>query len=92
MRSLLPNFEGADGRLVIGGQRLDGGETFAVVDPARGEPFAEVRSARLEDGDRAVAAAADALPAWIATAPRQRSEVLRRTFDLMTPAARSSPR
>ena len=32
----------------------------------------------------AVSAAYDALPGWSATPPRQRSEILRRTFDLMT--------
>ena len=36
-----------------------------------------------DDVRAAVAAAADALPDWAATPPRERSEVLRRTFELM---------
>ncbi len=38
----------------------------------------------MEDGLAAVAAASEALPGWTATPPRQRAEILRRTFELMT--------
>lgn len=59
------------------------GETIEVVDPATEEVIAEVASASTEDGVRAVEAAADAAAQWADTAPRARSDVLRRAFDLI---------
>ena len=72
--------------LYIGGtwRKASSGERIAVLDPASGAVFAEVASAGVEDGMSAVASAADALPAWSRTAPRERAEILRRTFELMT--------
>jgi succinate-semialdehyde dehydrogenase/glutarate-semialdehyde dehydrogenase len=64
-----------------------GGSTFPVLDPATEEPLAEVADATESDGLDAVAAAHDALPGWAATPPRQRAEVLRRAFELMTQRA-----
>jgi succinate-semialdehyde dehydrogenase/glutarate-semialdehyde dehydrogenase len=55
--------------------------TIAVVDPATEEAFAEVPDQTVADATRAVDAAADALPAWAATAPRGRAEVLRRAHE-----------
>ena len=55
--------------------------------PSTGEVIASVANASVEDGLAAVSAASDALPAWAATPPRQRAEVLRRTFELMTERA-----
>ena len=57
--------------------------SFPVLDPSTGEPICEVPRAGLDDLDRAVAAAAAAQPGWAATAPRERGEVLRRTFEAM---------
>ena len=57
--------------------------SFAVLDPSTGDAIAEVPRAGLDDLDRAIAAAAAAGPEWAATAPRERAEVLRRTFELM---------
>ena len=57
--------------------------TFTVEDPATREPIARVADGTPEDATRAVTAAARALPGWAATPARQRSEVLRRAFDLM---------
>jgi len=60
----------------------DGG-TFDVHDPATGEVLVSVADATPEDGLRALDAAVAAQAAWAATAPRERSEVLRRAFDLL---------
>jgi len=71
--------------LYIGGswRKASAGEPIQVLDPATGAVFAEVASASVEDALSAVASAADALPAWSRTAPRERGEVLRKTFELM---------
>jgi succinate-semialdehyde dehydrogenase/glutarate-semialdehyde dehydrogenase len=71
--------------LWIGGQWVAGstGDTFTVDDPATLEHLATVSDATADDATRAVTAAADALNGWRSTAPRVRSEILRRTFELM---------
>jgi succinate-semialdehyde dehydrogenase / glutarate-semialdehyde dehydrogenase len=68
-----------DGR---GTAAQDGG-TFAVTDPATGADITEIADGQVPDAVAAVDAAARALPGWAATAPRERSEVLRRAFALM---------
>ncbi|HEX6528004.1 MAG TPA: NAD-dependent succinate-semialdehyde dehydrogenase [Streptosporangiaceae bacterium] len=72
--------------LLIGGQwtggRGDG--TIPVVDPSTEDAITEVADGTVEDALDAVGAAYDALPGWAATPPRQRAEVLRRAFELMT--------
>jgi succinate-semialdehyde dehydrogenase / glutarate-semialdehyde dehydrogenase len=60
------------------------GAHIEVLDPAREEVIASVASASIADGLAAVDAAHRALPAWAATAPRRRAEILRRAFELMT--------
>jgi succinate-semialdehyde dehydrogenase / glutarate-semialdehyde dehydrogenase len=60
---------------------------FAVVDPATGEEIAHVADGTVEDARRCVDAADAAAAGWAATAPRQRSEILRRAFELMTERA-----
>jgi succinate-semialdehyde dehydrogenase/glutarate-semialdehyde dehydrogenase len=72
--------------LFIGGQWLaaSDGRRIDVVDPATGEPLATVADASVADGLAAVAAAHAALPGWAATPPRQRGEVLRHAFELIT--------
>jgi succinate-semialdehyde dehydrogenase/glutarate-semialdehyde dehydrogenase len=72
--------------LLIGGQwrGSSSGEQLDVVDPATGEVIARVADATVEDGDAALAAAAQAQEEWGRTAPRYRSDILRRAFDLMT--------
>ena len=64
----------------------DGAE-IEVLDPASEEVIASVASASVDDGLAAVDAAHRALPAWTATAPRRRAEILRRAFELMTARA-----
>ena len=60
------------------------GASFDVFDPGTGEVIAEVASGTPQDALDAVAAAADALPGWRATAPRDRAELLRGVFERMT--------
>jgi succinate-semialdehyde dehydrogenase/glutarate-semialdehyde dehydrogenase len=73
-------------RLMIGGQRRDGadGRRFEVTDPATEDVIAHVADACADDGLAAVTAAAEAQPRWAAMAPRERAEILRHAFELMT--------
>ncbi|NIY70673.1 NAD-dependent succinate-semialdehyde dehydrogenase [Streptomyces malaysiensis] len=64
-----------------------GGRTMPVDDPATGEVLCEVADAAPADGQRALAAAEDAQEKWAATAPRVRSEILRRAYELITERA-----
>jgi succinate-semialdehyde dehydrogenase/glutarate-semialdehyde dehydrogenase len=57
---------------------------FAVLDPADGSVVDSLESAVPEDGIAAVDAAAAAAADWAARAPRERAEILRRAFDLMS--------
>jgi succinate-semialdehyde dehydrogenase/glutarate-semialdehyde dehydrogenase len=57
---------------------------FAVVDPADGSSIDSLESAGPEHGIAAVDAAAAAAADWAARAPRERAEILRRAFDLMS--------
>jgi succinate-semialdehyde dehydrogenase/glutarate-semialdehyde dehydrogenase len=57
--------------------------TLEVIDPSTEEAFATVPDAGHKEAAAAVDAAADALPGWSATPPRQRSEILRRAHELM---------
>ncbi|MGF3056015.1 NAD-dependent succinate-semialdehyde dehydrogenase [Microbacterium sp. YY-01] len=72
-------------RLHIAGQwvEAESGGTFAVTDPATGMTLAHVADATADDGMRALDAAAGAQKQWAQTSPRQRSEILRRAFDLV---------
>ncbi|HUN32866.1 MAG TPA: NAD-dependent succinate-semialdehyde dehydrogenase [Trebonia sp.] len=72
--------------LFIGGRPVpaaDGGR-FEVIDPASGEVLETVADGTVQDAISAVDAAAQAAPAWAATAPRERAEILRRAYQLMT--------
>src|SRR6195952_2902708 len=64
-----------------------GGGRFDVFDPATGEVITTVADGSVEDAITAVDAADAAAVAWAATAPRQRAEILRRAFELMTARA-----
>jgi succinate-semialdehyde dehydrogenase / glutarate-semialdehyde dehydrogenase len=75
--------------LFIGGQSVpaaDGGR-FDVIDPATGDVLQTVANGTVEDAIAAVDAADAAAPAWAATAPRARGEILRRAYQLMTERA-----
>ncbi|MGO2747508.1 NAD-dependent succinate-semialdehyde dehydrogenase [Microbacterium sp.] len=71
--------------LFIGGEWIDaeGGRTFDVRDPATNAVLASIADATASDGIRALDAAVAAQEMWAATAPRERSEILRRAFDLV---------
>ncbi|HEY5286322.1 MAG TPA: NAD-dependent succinate-semialdehyde dehydrogenase [Solirubrobacteraceae bacterium] len=71
--------------LYIGGEwrPAGGGKTLSVEDPSTGMALAEVADATPEDALAALGAAADAQPAWAATAPRERGEILRRAYELL---------
>ena len=73
--------------LFIGGKWVSSDSRFDVLDPATGEVIASVADGSVADAAAAVDAASAALDSWAATAPRQRSEVLRRAFELMTERA-----
>jgi 1-pyrroline dehydrogenase len=64
----------------VGGEWVDAasGETMEVINPATGETVAEVPRCGAEDVDRAVEAANKALPSWLDSTPKERSELLHR--------------
>ncbi|TCK26752.1 NAD-dependent succinate-semialdehyde dehydrogenase [Pseudonocardia endophytica] len=74
-----------DTRLSVGGVRRDAatGRTFGVENPATGEIVCEVADANAADALDALDAAAAAQDGWAATAPRERSEILRRAHDAL---------
>ena len=73
-------------RLFINGEWRDAsdGGRFDVIDPASGEVIAQVADGTVEDAQAAVDAAAAAQPAWAARSPRERAEILRKAFELLT--------
>ncbi|MFH5880411.1 NAD-dependent succinate-semialdehyde dehydrogenase [Arthrobacter sp. NA-172] len=75
--------------LLINGQWLPAasGKTFDVEDPATGKVLMSISDAGAEDGAAALDAAAGAQAAWARTAPRERGEILRRAFELVTARA-----
>ncbi|NUR62234.1 MAG: NAD-dependent succinate-semialdehyde dehydrogenase [Catenulispora sp.] len=75
--------------LLIGGQWRPAGDgaTVDVTDPSTGGLLATIASASPEDGMAALAAADGAQASWARTAPRQRAEILRKAFELITARA-----
>ncbi|MDX6260810.1 MAG: succinate-semialdehyde dehydrogenase / glutarate-semialdehyde dehydrogenase [Kribbellaceae bacterium] len=65
----------------------EGGKTLAVEDPATGTTLCQVADASPADGLAALDSAVAAQAEWAATAPRERGEILRRTYELMTERA-----
>jgi succinate-semialdehyde dehydrogenase/glutarate-semialdehyde dehydrogenase len=72
--------------LFIGGQWLPG-RGIPVVNPSDESLLAEVPDASVAEALAAVEAAARAAHSWRNTPPRQRAEILRRCFELMTARA-----
>ena len=72
--------------LYINGQWREGADKvrFDVLNPATEEVLASVASAEIADADAALDAAEAAMADWAARTPRQRSEVLRKAWELMT--------
>lgn len=71
-------------RLYIDGGWRATGQTLPVRDPSDGSVIAHVSVASEQDLDDAVDAAARAFPALAATPARERAEMLRRAFEIMT--------
>ncbi|MFC4002692.1 NAD-dependent succinate-semialdehyde dehydrogenase [Prauserella oleivorans] len=76
-------------QLLIDGKWQDatGSSTFGVDDPGNEERLCEVADGQAADAEAAVEAAAAAQDSWAATAPRERGEILRRAWELMTERA-----
>ncbi|MCU1552042.1 MAG: NAD-dependent succinate-semialdehyde dehydrogenase [Glaciihabitans sp.] len=72
-------------QLFIGGEWVDStsGRSIDVIDPATGRVIKTIADASVEDGARAMDAAAETQASWGATAPRVRGEILRGAFDLL---------
>ena len=71
-------------QLYIDGQWVEGASKVAVHDPSDGSVIAEVSLASDAQCDAAIAAADAAAAEWAKTAPRFRSEILRKAFEIMT--------
>ncbi|MFN0217482.1 MAG: NAD-dependent succinate-semialdehyde dehydrogenase [Hyphomicrobium sp.] len=69
---------------LIGGEWVTSKKTFPVVDPATGEDIARVPDLGPEDARRAIDAAHAAFPAWAAKTAKERAQILRRWFELIT--------
>jgi succinate-semialdehyde dehydrogenase/glutarate-semialdehyde dehydrogenase len=76
---------GVPTELLIGGEwrPATAGGTLDVRDPATGETIATIADAMPGDGVDALAAATAAQEAWGLTPSRERSEILRRAFELV---------
>jgi succinate-semialdehyde dehydrogenase/glutarate-semialdehyde dehydrogenase len=74
-------------QLFIGGRWRDGSGTFGVADPGTEQTLLEVADGTADDARAALDAAADAQADWAATTPRERGEILRKAWQLMTDRA-----
>ena len=72
--------------LYIGGKfrPASDGLRFDVIDPATETSIASVASGSVADATAAIDAAQAAFPEWAARKPRERSEILRKSFELIT--------
>ncbi|MGZ0187417.1 MAG: aldehyde dehydrogenase family protein, partial [Alphaproteobacteria bacterium] len=61
----------------------DSGETLSVSNPATGEVIASIPKMGADETRRAIEAAEAAFPAWKAKTAKERSDILRRWFELM---------
>jgi succinate-semialdehyde dehydrogenase/glutarate-semialdehyde dehydrogenase len=69
--------------LFIGGEWRETEKTIDVFDPSTGAVLASIADASAADATAALDAAVAAQDEWAATAPRARSNILRKAFDLM---------
>ncbi|PWV47928.1 MULTISPECIES: NAD-dependent succinate-semialdehyde dehydrogenase [Nocardiopsis] len=74
-----------DKKLFLGGKWRDAssGATFEVEDPSTRKVLCDVADAGREDAMEALDAAARAQPGWARVAPRERGEILHRSFELL---------
>ncbi|GAB3855361.1 NAD-dependent succinate-semialdehyde dehydrogenase [Nocardioides maradonensis] len=71
--------------LFIGGEWVEAASRRRtdVLNPATGQVIASIADGGPDDAARAIDVAAHTQAEWARTAPRERSEILRRTYDLM---------
>jgi succinate-semialdehyde dehydrogenase/glutarate-semialdehyde dehydrogenase len=71
--------------LYIGGEWVaaENGKELKVYDPSTGAEIKSIADASPADGAKAMDAAVAAADSWAATAPRVRSDILRRAYDLL---------
>jgi len=69
--------------LLIADRRPEGPRVLQVIDPSRGEPFAEVAGAGPAEVEMAIAAAKAAFPGWSGLPAPARGEILFRFADLV---------
>src|SRR5689334_12787011 len=81
--------EAVPNQLFIGGEWRDasGGDTLDVEDPSTGETLASVADATPEDAKAALDACCAVQAEWAAHPPRERGEILRRSFEALTARA-----
>ncbi len=81
--------DAAPHQLFIGGEWRDGStkQTLGIEDPATGETLCQIADGTPDDAKAALDAACAAQDDWAATPPRDRGEILRRAFELMTERA-----
>jgi succinate-semialdehyde dehydrogenase / glutarate-semialdehyde dehydrogenase len=65
-------------------RKAAGGATFVVENPATHEVIAEVADGGRDDALEAIEAAGRAQAKWSKSTPRERADILRRAFDLVT--------
>ncbi|WP_395658606.1 NAD-dependent succinate-semialdehyde dehydrogenase [Nocardioides sp.] len=75
--------------LFIGGawREAEGDKRLDVLDPADGSVLTDVADGSVADAVEALDAAVEAQASWAATPPRERGEILRRAFELVTERA-----
>jgi len=73
-------------QLYIGGEWRDAGEggTLGVEDPSTGETLVEVADGQPDDALAALSSAAEHQAEWAEHPPRERGEILRRAFELLS--------
>src|ERR1700716_1358897 len=71
--------------LWIGGKwrKASDGARFDVIDPATENKIPSVASASVEDAKAAVDAASDAFAGWAERKPRERGEILRKSYEVI---------
>jgi succinate-semialdehyde dehydrogenase/glutarate-semialdehyde dehydrogenase len=71
--------------LFLGGEwtEAEGGETFEVENPATGTILARVADGSVSDAQRAIRIAGEKQGSWAHTPPRERSDILRRAYEIV---------
>src|SRR3569833_4290677 len=68
----------------IDGEWVASAKTFPVLDPATGDKLVDVPDLTPADAKRAIDAAHKAFPMWAAKPAKERAQILRRWYDLIT--------